>query len=224
MITSFSRISSSCFRLCVRYCDAFASAWLSSLMASASPTNRCFSTSAVICAFSYWMSACTLRASASASALEICSTRDRSISTFVRSNLAWVSIFSTCACCSASMRAVDRSSSAFTKPFSLFSSAIFLLPFSLTIACSWLRFRPSSSSWDFRWISPISYSCSRVVFSIAFLMAVVFSRLSSSCSGNTTAVIVQLEKTTPDSANFSFREASMLSARFPRSVRTVWWD
>mmetsp|Transcript_20648 Transcript_20648/g.65051 ORF Transcript_20648/g.65051 Transcript_20648/m.65051 type:complete len:230 (+) Transcript_20648:530-1219(+) len=170
------------------------------------------------------MSAFTRVASASASACDNVSTRFLSTSTLARSNAAFVSMSLTWAFCCSWIITVDVSSLSLTMRCSWFSSARFFLPFSITMVCSFLRFSSSKSKADFRWISPIKYSCSRVILSMDFRISVVCSRLASNWGGRITEVMVQLENATPELSNFLFNIASNSSARFPRSVRTVWCD
>mmetsp|Transcript_65295 Transcript_65295/g.183865 ORF Transcript_65295/g.183865 Transcript_65295/m.183865 type:complete len:243 (+) Transcript_65295:366-1094(+) len=169
------------------------------------------------------MSARTRLASASASAFEMVSTRVLCMSTLARLSWASASICFTSAFCLASIIAVAVCSLDFTTRCSWFSSARFFLPFSVTSVCSFLRFSSSMSISALRWISPFMNSCSRLVFSMRFFISVVFSRLCARDWGSVTEVTVQLEMTTPVAANFLFRCASIVSARFPRSVRTCWW-
>mmetsp|Transcript_106275 Transcript_106275/g.310720 ORF Transcript_106275/g.310720 Transcript_106275/m.310720 type:complete len:230 (-) Transcript_106275:350-1039(-) len=170
------------------------------------------------------MSACTRRASASASALETVSTRLCCTSTLVRSSCALASMLLTLAFWPASMSAVEVSSASFTMRCSWFSSARFLRPCSMTMVCSLFLCSSSRSMSDFLWISPMWKVCSRFVLSMAFRSSVVFSRLDSSCCGRSTCVMVQFWNFTPHWSNFLFSKVRSASARFPRSMRTVWWD
>mmetsp|Transcript_11253 Transcript_11253/g.33303 ORF Transcript_11253/g.33303 Transcript_11253/m.33303 type:complete len:251 (-) Transcript_11253:465-1217(-) len=220
MRTSFSRISSSCFRLYVRCCEADASAWASSFVASASPMSRFFSASACMRACSKPMSALTRIASASDSALAMACTRSLSRSIFVRESSACRSCFRTWLFVPASISAVLVSSDSLIMRCSWLISARLFLPCSLTMTCSFLRLTSFSVSSDLRVTSPMRYSCSRWVLSMALRRSKVFSRLIASDCGRKTSVMLQPLKETPQSLNLLFRCASNLSALLPRMVFT----
>mmetsp|Transcript_51279 Transcript_51279/g.166272 ORF Transcript_51279/g.166272 Transcript_51279/m.166272 type:complete len:251 (+) Transcript_51279:204-956(+) len=221
MRTSFSRMLRSCFLLCIKCCVALASASASSFIASASPMRPRLSASAFIWELSYMMSACTRLASASASAREIVSTRRRSMSFLMRCSWAVVSMRFTWISVSVSIVAVCVCSCSFTKRCSWFSSARFFLPFSISMVCSLRRSSSSIVMELLRSTSPVWYSCSRLVLSMALFTSVARSKLFSKDSGKVTPRMVQLEKTTPTASNFLLRLESNSSARAPRRLRTV---